>query len=689
MTASPDEIKPVKQERVSMQDKEIQSYRDLMHVPDTFEEGFGVKSIVAAIFLGFLMVPGSMYLQLFMGAGLGPAAQWVTLILFAEVAKRSMKSLRQQEIFVLFYMTGIAVNLPLHLLWAQYLSQSPIVSAMGIDVPSWVAPNKEILAQSGRTYFTQHWVGPIAMLIGAMLINRLNTFGLGYALYRLTAHVEKLPFPMAPVGALGVTALAETRESTQKWRWRMFSLGGVMGLGFGFIYAGVPAVTGALFGHPVMIIPIPFLDLTPTMSTVNFLPATPLNLVFDMSLIILGMVLPFWAVIGGLVGLISTLIMNPVLYRQGVLTSWTPGMDLIHTSFSNSIDFYLSFGIGMTLAIFLVSLVPVVKSIARVMKKKNETTQQVEQEQTERRNWSKVWQELVHRDRARGDVSILAALMVYVVSTIGYISLCVWLMPGDPHTGVGKFPWLFFVGFAFIYQPIIGYTNVKLEGLVGQTVQIPLVREASFILSGYRGSEIWFAPIPMPDVANAAQSYRVMELTGTKLTSVLKSEFLVFPITVIGVVLFSQLIWRLAPVPSEAYPFVQKIWHLNALNFSLTVSATLDGSSPFLEAIKFDTIGWGMGVGVFLFAVLSFMNLPTFLIYGVVRGLGHTTPGAVIPELIGALIGKFYLEKKLGTQVYKQYMSVLLAGFMAGVGLVGMAAVAIALIVKSTTTLGY
>ena len=50
---------------------------------------------------------------------------------------------------------------------------------------------------------------------------------------------------------------------------------------------------------------------------------------FDISLVIVGMVLPFWAVVGGFVGLVITLILNPILYQSGWLTSWTPGMSLI------------------------------------------------------------------------------------------------------------------------------------------------------------------------------------------------------------------------------------------------------------------------------------------------------------------------------------------------------------------------
>ncbi len=96
------------------QDKEIQQYRDLMEVPTRFADGFGAKAIVGALFLGFAMVPGSIYLSLMIGAGLGPAAKWVTVILFAEVARRSMKSLREQEIFIIFYMTGIALGGQVH-----------------------------------------------------------------------------------------------------------------------------------------------------------------------------------------------------------------------------------------------------------------------------------------------------------------------------------------------------------------------------------------------------------------------------------------------------------------------------------------------------------------------------------------------------------------------------------------------
>ena len=35
-------------------DKEIQEYRDLVPIPDRFEDAFGPKMIVAALFLGLI-----------------------------------------------------------------------------------------------------------------------------------------------------------------------------------------------------------------------------------------------------------------------------------------------------------------------------------------------------------------------------------------------------------------------------------------------------------------------------------------------------------------------------------------------------------------------------------------------------------------------------------------------------------
>jgi len=344
-------------------DKELAEYRDLLPPPSHFEEGFDWKTIVGAVFIGFLMMPGSMYLQLVIGTGIGPAARWVTIILFAEIAKRAYTELKQQEIFLLYYMAGAAMASPFHgLLWNQYLVQSDAAKMLGLTdlIPTWVAPHTDSDSLLARTFFHRDWLIPILLLVGSQIIQRIDHFGLGYALYRLTSDVEKLPFPMAPVGALGTMALAESTEDRKSgWKWRVFSIGGMIGLAFGAIYVLFPVVSGLIFTEPVSLIPIPWADFT--RNTEGWLPAVATGIQFDLGLVFTGMVLPFWAVIGGLLGLVITIVANPILFSHGILHRWRQGMGTVDTVFANNFDFYMSFGIGLGLAIGAIGIWQVVQ----------------------------------------------------------------------------------------------------------------------------------------------------------------------------------------------------------------------------------------------------------------------------------------------------------------------------------------
>jgi hypothetical protein len=651
------------------EDKELQEYRDLLKPPDHFEEGFDWKAIVGAIFIGFLMMPGSMYLQLVIGTGIGPAARWVTIILFAEIAKRSYKELKQQEIFLLYYMAGAALASPFKgLLWDQYLVQSDAARMLGVTefIPSWVAPPPESDSLVARTFFHRDWLIPMLLLIGSQIIQRIDQFGLGYALYRITSDVEKLPFPMAPVGALGTMALAESTEDKQKsWKWRVFSIGGVIGLAFGGIYVLLPTVSGLLFTQPIRLIPIPWVDLT--RHTEEILPAVATGIQLDLGLIFIGMVLPFWAVIGGFIGLLITVVANPILYEQGILTRWHQGMGTVDTVFANNFDFYMSFGIGLGLAIAFVGIWHVVRSFGN-----RGPGQQAS------------FKELFRPPPGRGDFNFWISIGIYVFSTLAYVGLCIWLVP--------NFPWIFFLGYGFVYTPIISYITARMEGIAGQFVSLPLVREASFIAGakffGYQGIEIWYAPIPIHNYGEATVNFRKIELTGTSIRGIIKAEIVVFPVVMVASLLFSQFIWRLAPIPSSSYPYAQELWHLQALNTLLMQTSTLEGDSFFFQALNGGYVLSGMVFGIVTYGLLTLLGLPVLLVYGVVRGLGQTTPHGLILEVMGALLGRFFFLKRYGS-MWRQYAPVLLAGFSCGMGLTGMLAMGVTLILKSLTRLAY
>jgi hypothetical protein len=647
-------------------DEELEQYRRIMTPPEQFEEGFSWRTVVGAIFLGFVMMPASMYMGLVVGpAHIGEAARWVTVILFLEIAKRSMVSLKQQELYVLYYMAGMALASPFEgLLFRQYLVTSPAAENLQLTgmFPSWVAPRKEQIELAGRTFFTGAWLFPILMIVLGVVLGRIDHFGLGYFLYRLTSDVERLPFPMAPVGASGALALAESAQEKQTWRWRTFSIGTMLGLMWGAIYFAVPAITGALFGQSIQIIPIPFIELTDR--TREVLPAVAVCLTVDLGIIIWGCVVPYWAVIGGVVALISTFVMNPFLYRMGLLPTWNPSMKTPETILANSVDFYLSWNIGIMLAIAVIGFWAIYRGVRRA---KSEGGYD--------------FSRLFTRNKMRGDMHAWLGLAIYLFSTTTYILICHWLVP--------TFPIWFFLFYGFVYTPLISYATARLEGTVGQALSIPFVREAGFILASrlgsYRGIDIWFAPIPIHNYGAQTVGFRQVELTGTKLRSIIKTEIMIVPIIFTASIIFANFIWSLAAIPSDAYPHAARWWDVNARQACLVYTSTTGGESPFFDALKGWVVGAGFGAGVALYAFLAAFGLPVLFIYGVVRGFGHVTPQALMFELIGALIGRFYFEKRFGRDKWRRYAPVLMAGYACGVGLVSAGSVAVSMIAKSVS----
>jgi len=668
------------------EDLELSQYRSLMQPPREFADGFSVRSVVGCIFIGLVMMPASMYLSLLIGGDLSGAARWVTVVLFVELARRSFTSLKRPEIFILFYMTGALITSPFAgLLWTQYYvtSQPVVAQGMADQIPRWIAPAKDVIDQ--RTFFHWGWAGPIAMIVLGQLLGRIDRFGLGYVLFRVTSDVERLPFPMAPVGALGVTALADsseagTRDGGGSWRWRVFSIGGMIGLVFGALYVGIPALSSTFLKKPIELIPLIFVDFTP--STHGILPATPVTLSFDIGNVLVGMVLPFFAVVGSFLGMILTWIANPILHAAGQLPKWKPEMNALDTAFANHRDVYLSLGIGLALAIAAIGFWHVIASLVRERRK----ARRIASAEGATVDTRTAWERLTRPPASRGDIPIWAGVAIYLVSTTTYVALCHFMVP--------EFPLWVLAGYGFVYTPVISYVAARMEGIAGQWVDIPMVREATFIVAaqtwGYHGVGIWFAPIPINNYAGSVVEFRTQELTGTSFRSVIKAELVIFPVVIVSSIVFSQYLWRLAPIPSAQYPFANKMWDLAARHQALMQSSTMGGGggSEFYEAIKWKYIAGGTGVGILTYTALAWLGAPVMLIYGLVRGLGTGIAAGLLPQMIGALLSRYYFEKRFGLK-WREYAPVLLAGFSCGMGLVSMFSLGCLLISKAVFQLPY
>lgn len=634
--------------------------------PETYREGFTAKTVLGALFITLFMLPGGMYLGLVAGMGVGEAAEWVTIVLFAEVARRSYKPLSKQEIYVLYYIAasltaavslerGLAGGPFSTLIWNAYLLQSPPAESIAPHVPHWAVPPIGSPALAQRELWNPAWAMPILILVLLEICNRLCWMGLGYVLFRVTNDVEQLPFPMAPVAASGSTALAEA--GTESWRWRIFSAGSIIGMLFGLVYVGVPILTGTTLGQAIQILPIPFADYTTAIE--NVLPGAVVGISFSLGAALFGMILPFEIVLGGTIAsILSMIVVNPILVRAGMMPHYQPGSNAFLVKLTSDLDFWLSVGIGVNLAVAVLGIVFVVRAF-RKFKGKRAAAAAV--------------------PAGRGDWPIAASIAAYLFGVLALIALAHYLVPA--------FPLWILIFFGLVWTPLNSYVSARMVGMTGRGVAFPYLKEATVVASGYKNVDVWFAPIPIQDHGWAAQRFREVQLTGTKFTSILKAEALMLPLVLIASFLFWAFFWKSNPLPSSQFPYAQRYWPFNAQMQAVMMQINSEEGGWFRQAIKPSLIAGGLVGGLSLWGLLSIFKVPALFFYGFIGGIA-AYPALTIPQLIGAWVGK-KLAKKYGAERWRDYAPVLFAGFACGSGLVAMLSISVALVAKAVQKLPY
>jgi len=575
-----------REDRRSRQYEELNEYRDLLQAPTEYEEGFTKKTIVGVFFIAFIMTPGQMYLGLVTGIGIGEAAQWVTVILFLEIAKRSFTTLRRQEIFLLTYVASQLITRAetqtfLQLIWRQYFVSSPEAMQFGlteklVDLKfmgyGWFSPSPDSEAILQRTFFHIDWALPIALLVIGIIISRVTWFTSGYVLFRLVSDREHLPFPTAPQQALGAMALAEESGSEeQSWRWPCFTIGGAIGLVFGFVYVGIPALTETFAGAKVTILPIPFADLTPVLG--RYFGSTPVGISFSLAPIFAGLLLPFWSVMGTFSAVLTLMFLSPVLHHYGFMPHWIPGMSAIQTQVTSVVDFWGPFGMGVTLAVALISFSQIIRAGREKIEDDGLRVRRIGEIELCRHPECQSAAQvrgycLKHLNR--GDFSLWVCITVFFVAAAYPIIMAKTLFPTLVSTGM----LVLILVIAFVYAPVMSFVSARLDGLIGQTIQIPHLHEATVFLTGYRGVEIWFVPLAGTDFGGGSLTFRVIELTGMRFTSLLKAELVMVPIVLGASLMYWSFLWKLAPIPSDAYPYVQTFWPARAFQEAVKYSAT-------------------------------------------------------------------------------------------------------------------
>lgn len=645
------------------------------------ENGFTWRTVIGALFIAFVMLPGIIFMGLMIGEDMGTAADWVVIILFVEIARRSFLTLRKQELYILRYtlssLSSISGSVALGggifawMVFNRYMRNSPEFANFGIshEVPDWWAPYGDAAFQGG--FLSRVWWPALTVTILTMILNKLTQLSLGFLAYKVTVDVEKLPFPLAPIQAEGAIALAESSQDKDKKSFRQycFSIGAMIGAVFGFFYAGIPILTGAFFGRPLQLIPIPFLDLTLVIE--NVLPGALFGITLNMGLLFTGFVLP-WRIAVGMFfsSIFFKLLVNTVLQQTGNMPNWAPGKDAIQTQVADTLDFYLSFGIGTSFAVFAVGAFGMVKAIRGYAKKKKGNVEASGGDGDI--DLSKFWE----RNRDRGDPPTGLMLGIWVFSAICFVLLSNHLINGELQPGDKPFNILWLISFAFLWTPINTYINARMSGIAGQNVGVPFIFESAIFMSGYRKVNIWFAPLPLNNYGHIADMFRVCELTRTKFTSIFKAELFIFPLMLFASYIFWSYITGLGPIPSDNFPFVQRFWPMHAQMRALWASAMQEGQSLLLDALKPGIILGSFVVATTAFASFAWLGISAQYIYGVLASANGYPHNAIV-IFAGACLGRYVFAKKFGRERWQNFAPILAVGFGAGMGLVGMLSIAI------------
>ena len=107
-----------------------------------------------------------------------------------------------------------------------------------------------------------------------------------------------------------------------------------------------------------------------------------------------------------------------------------------------------------------------------------------------------------------------------------------------------------------------------------------------------------------------------------------------------------------------------------------------------LDGRKWPIALFGAVFALVMYFLMSFFGLPIFLIWGYVQAV-NGIPHTLLPQIIGALLARFYFWKRYGKQEWRRYAMVLAVGFGVGMSLIGMFCAALAMAAKAVSPLSY
>lgn len=628
-------------------------------IHEELESGLTWRSILTTVLAILAFIPVSTYMYLVVGTALGNVSILFITLLFAELSRLSYARLRSQEVFMVYFGAGwggASILIYYTLVFRHYFIHSPFAWSVNIDgkplpymVPDWMVPSYGSPTLLHRTFFQQEWLLPVFLTILWAFLTLVANLSLSMLIAQAYVEVEKMPFPFAEVETSLVRFLSERPPEITKI----------------FVYSMIPGIIWASLaysGHILMgltIIPIPYLDLVWLVQ--DILPGAALGISTLLSSYVGGFMVPFNS---ALTILLASIIINIIFNSLFITTfpdvfpewpkEYIKGMGLIAVQNRSLVRVWLAPYIGFSFAAAIFTLYKARRGMLTVLKA--------------------IFTRSSGFKSTLGFPSQKLLILLYLMVTSTSVIIYHLLVPEIP---------IFIPIFtSIIYSFLMGVVFAAMQGETGYIVPLDPgnVWLTLVYLTPYKGyAGFAFTPIIAGNQPPTfCQRVKVALATRTKPIDLVKMNLLAWSLAWIVGLLSLDILWRMAPIPSSAYPFT--VYNMPQMA-QVQVQIVSRGLRITLPYVLYPMLG--ATAASFLIDVLAKLGLPLSPI-GFFIGL-HSPTTFSIPLFIGSSLSTFVMPRLFGgKERWMRLRSSVVAGESLGEGMVLIILLAISLISRSS-----
>ncbi|MCS7119761.1 MAG: hypothetical protein RMJ07_05535 [Nitrososphaerota archaeon] len=618
----------------------------MMQADERIRSGISWISMLAGIFSIFVFIPANIYLELMTGQQIEVSI--FAMLLFVEMGKLLGKRITRQEAFLISFLASLGTYAPLDMVYRVYFRNSDIVGSFGIAdyIPEWYVPPPSANIQWTRTFLHPSWTTPFLLYFIQYLLGTILAISLGLLLKEFYIDIQKLPFPLQQVYAQQIETISEGEESSVN----LLFGASVIGFMWGFIVYAIPNLTKAYMGRSIELVPIPWYDFSAQIE--NYFPGAMFGVATSLSPIISALVLSEKMVASMIIGSYAVWFFgnwltvayqlapdtDPILL--GYQSWWLPRMSAEDIYSRSTMYFWAVPLIGFSLAAGLMPIFRYPRKFVKAISSLGSLS---------------AWGRRVKYYVILGIAAPIAAgLTIYMLLT--------------------DFP-LYIAAPLFIFAPLtLSMVNSQMVGETGVNLDVDVPMNLIYYASGYKGVEVWFVPTLINiEGTGWLKNYKVAELTGTSIWSLIKTRLMFTPLLWFVGYMFVQLFWSLAPIPSGVYPGARIFWRVRAINRCIWIKGREIGLfNPYWLLYAF-------GVGAIAYFATEMFGFLSAI--GLAAGTA-TTPHYASLLAIGLMI-KMAIRRYKGKNWWSANHRLLAAGLGVGVSIAVTISVAISFIVSS------